>query len=116
MVKDWITIRKAMFLLRNTNKTDFFETEYNIKVRFNKGGLESGSWQYSYIEFAMDFAGYTIRYFPRRYIRDYTLLGQAHKTYFEGWYIFQDGEYDTYQANKEDINLCKKILKKLKAC
>lgn len=105
----------AMFLLRNSDKID--DSSYKssgIRVFFNRGDLENDYWQQSFIEFKRPISDYSIRYFPRRFIRDFTFFGNPHKTYFEGWYTFVNGEYGIYEAKEEDILVCKKVLKQIK--
>ena len=104
------------FAMKLLKKSDNIETSDvgGIHISFNRGDLENNYWQQSFIEFSQDLVGYSIRYFPKRYINDYTILGIPHKTYFEGWYTYSNGNYDVYKAKDEDIVLCKNILKTLK--
>ena len=107
-IRNW-----AMKLLKHADEVDVSKLK-GIHVAFNKGDLDKGYWQQSFIEFSQDMVGYSIRYFPRRYIEEYSILGLPEKSYFEGWYTYANGIYDVYTASKEDIETCKKILKELK--
>ncbi len=111
MVKNWIIRKIAMFLLRNAERVGNINNA--IEVKLNKGDLEKDYWQQSFIEFFVN-NKYSIRYFPRRFIRDYTINGKPHKTYFDGWYTFSNGEYSIYQAKDADIESCKQVLKQIR--
>ena len=109
-----MTIKKlAMNILKKSKDLEPIKID-KVNVKFNRGTIDDDNWQQAFIEFTCDSSDYSVRYFPNRFVNDYTFFGQPHKTYFEGWYIYSNGEYDVYIAQKEDIDLCKKTLRKLK--